>query len=148
MKKCIWILVWFLVATPCWANWGDPLPPGLIELVDRPTDKSVCRCEYYKSPNYGQLIFTRGCDLDAPKHALMKIDGAAVKLTRKSDSQDASDCKRGAPFKQKWSAPGIEVTIKGVYTGSGEESCWIKGSVTVIKGSKKQTMLIEGACGI
>lgn len=147
MKITIGIVLFLVVVTASWANWGDPLPPGLIGLLQSQSDKSVCRCEYYKSPNYGQLVLTRNCDLNDPKRALMKIDGKFVELSQVKTNNEPA-CNKGTPFKEVWSSPGIIVILEGTITGLGEESCWAKGKLIVEKGQKKQIMHVEGACGI
>jgi hypothetical protein len=69
---------------------GEAKTEMLIGWIERPKDSSVCRCEFYRFPIQGQLVFIRSCDLNAPLRALMSIDGEPVILSQSKSNWRAT----------------------------------------------------------
>jgi hypothetical protein len=130
--------------------------PPQQSLIGPIKDESVedncgCRFGYPSKPDSGfpAYIFLASYDI---KTAWMNIDGQDVKL-QLSHTTELKTARVGSRFRSTYVASGIKVLI--VYTITriclpASPNCEMTGydaRVTVIKGARRQSIKLEGACG-
>ena len=103
-----------------------------------------CGCTYFLTTNPSDAIFSA----DFGDQVWMNIDGSDVPLTLVSTvTTPRGRTRRAQRTISKYSGPGIIVTLESVPGKSHMEGSDNRGSITVTKGSRTQSVRHKGYCG-
>jgi hypothetical protein len=74
------------------------------------------------------------------------IDGRLVTLQRDGKPTNAS-CGKNVRYRERWVGGPTTVILDYHATGSGEESCWFEGKMSIAVGGRTASTSVSGACG-
>jgi hypothetical protein len=114
-------------------------------LSPRPQNDFVCPCEFdlgTKIDGEVGLIIDRNGE---EQRAFANIGGSVLEL--KNTVRFESTCAAGKLVTASWSFGDVDLKIRVLTGGEGEESCWYRGLLTVTRGDRGATRKIVGACG-
>ena len=104
----------------------------------------ICECEFFRGPiNGAATVFATRKERTV---AFVMVDGEPITLQRDSKPNNAS-CRKNAGYHERWVGGTTAVTLDYHATGSGAESCWFKGKMSVAVGRRIASTKISGACG-
>jgi len=133
--------------------WTKPRTHSLIGPIKDESVEDTCGCRFgYPSKDnisFPAYVFLTSYDIET---AWMNIDGRDVRL-RLAHTTELKKVRVGGRFRSRYVASGIKVLI--VYTitrmcipyGPDCEMVGYNARVTVIKGTRRQRVRLEGACG-
>jgi hypothetical protein len=126
---------------------------SLIRNISGAVDVQGCGC-YFQFPSEdrrsGRYLFFEDFSEESP---LMNIDGENVRLKLISSTEPSEGVKRGGRFSRSYVSSNIKVRIDFVATSvcaPNDEACESTNydvTVTVIKGSRRQSVKAIGGCG-
>jgi hypothetical protein len=104
----------------------------------------ICECEFFRGPINGAMtVFATRRERMV---AFVKVDGRLVTLQRDGKSNNAS-CRKSVKYHERWVGGPTAVLLDYHATGSGEESCWFEGKMSIAVGKRTTSTDISGACG-
>jgi hypothetical protein len=157
MKKIV-ISCLFLIC--CYFPFSDREPFQIIgktsrresrKLIGKIKDLSVlndCGCEFPDQKNPQEFIFVTN---DLSRKGWINFDGNDVELNKLAEFSKEEGLKVGKKFSSRFEAEGIKVLVVYTFTGfcTSDPECGLtywKASITVAKGTRKQTIKINGSC--
>jgi hypothetical protein len=104
----------------------------------------MCECEFFHGPINGTTtVFATRKQRTV---AFAMIDGQIVTLQR--DGKPATTtCRNNARYRERWIAGPAAVVLDYHATGSGAESCWFEGKMSIADGRRTASIPVIGACG-
>lgn len=135
-----------LLCGPLTAASREPLIQVLPdELVPGHQQLRACPCHFDLGKHIdGEDILVIDYRGDG-QAAYAMIDGALLRLPNASPFHYT--CEPGKTVKGTWSTAGTRLSVVLVTERPGEESCWFHGEMNVVKGNRRETRKIVGACG-
>lgn len=126
------------------ANDGPANNKSIIGSIKREHISDGCGCNYTVKDDRSRTIYSD----DFSGNVWMNIDGRDMKLKRVSEvSVPKGEVRRGQRTTTTYAAQGTKVrveTVVGTDYGEGHD---YTGTITVTKGSVRQTVRIVGSCG-
>jgi hypothetical protein len=117
---------------------------GTLREENLQSQPYACECEFFRGPiNGAATVFATRKERTV---AFVMVDGEPITLQRDSKPNNAS-CRKNAGYHERWVGGATAVTLDYHATGSGAESCWFKGKMSVATGRTITSTKISGACG-
>jgi hypothetical protein len=134
-----------LAVTAVLANEGAGNPAiGTLSQEDLQSLPYMCECEFFRAPIDGATtVFATRSERAV---AFVMVDGHLVTLHRDAKPNGAS-CGKNLRYREHWVGDATAVVLDYRATGSGEESCWFKGRMSIAVGRRTTSTGISGACG-
>jgi hypothetical protein len=138
-----------LAATSAFANEAvrkSSQPPAIGTLGEENLQSLpyACECEFFRGPiNGATTVFATRKERTV---AFVMVDGQPVTLQRDGKPNNAS-CRKNGRYHERWVGGATAVVLDYRATGSGAESCWFKGKMSVATGRTITSTKISGACG-
>lgn len=116
--------------------------PNLIGCVQREHLTDGCGCSFSFKNDPTCAAYGEG------ENVWMNIDGRDVKLKLVSEvSVPKGEVRKGQRITRRYVARGVKVRIDTVVGRSYGEGNDYTGTITVVKGSREQTVKVVGSCG-
>ena len=77
--------------------------------------------------------------------AFVQIGGSTVALPVSQAFR--FECRRGEAVTASWKSEDASLRVKLTVDGPGEEACFFRGSLTAVRGGRRETRRIVGGCG-
>lgn len=123
---------------------SEPPAIGTLQAENFQSLPYNCECEFFRGPINGTTtVFATRKERTV---AFVMVDGHLVTLQRDGRANNAS-CRKNARYRERWIGGPAAVVIDYRTTGSGEESCWFKGKMSVALGGRITSTNVSGACG-
>jgi hypothetical protein len=104
----------------------------------------MCECEFFRGPINGTTtVFATRKERTV---AFVMVDGRLLTLQRDGKPANAS-CEKNLRYHEQWVSDLATVILDYHATGSGEESCWFKGRMSIAVGRRTSSTSMTGACG-
>jgi hypothetical protein len=104
----------------------------------------MCECEFYRGPIYGEtMVFATRRERTV---GFAVVDGQLVTLQRDGRPADTI-CRKSVRYRERWVSSAATIVLDQRVTGSGEESCWYKGKLSLTVDGRMVSIPISGACG-
>jgi hypothetical protein len=121
--------------------------PPAIDVLQAENLQSLpymCECEFFRGPMNGTTtVFATRKERTV---AFAMVDGRLLSFQR--DGKPAkSICRKHTRHYERWVAGYTAIFLDYRAIGSGEESCWFEGKMTVTVGRREASTSISGACG-
>ena len=104
----------------------------------------MCECEFYRGPINGETMVFATRNERAVGFAV--VDGQLITLKRDGKPAD-TQCRKNVRFHERWVSSAATVLLGQRVTGSGAESCWYKGKLSITVDGRAVSIPISGACG-
>jgi hypothetical protein len=124
----------------------SPEPPAIGTLGEENLQSLpyVCECEFFRGLiNGATTVFATRKERTV---AFVMVDGQPVTLQRDGKPNNGS-CRKNAEYRERWVGGATAVVLNYHATGSGAESCWFRGKMSVATGGRITSTKISGACG-
>lgn len=160
LTRCVWCMAMMLlcliggVAQTRTNSTSTPVPKGIkIGLIDNSKGQyqDGCGCSFWpvsRKPNVDELGTGKYILIgNYEKQAWMNIDGKIAKLRLVKDTTRYRG-RKGDRYLQTYRSSNITVTVKCIASGFGDtHAVYCDSTITVTKGTQKQTVKAKGSCG-
>jgi hypothetical protein len=123
---------------------AEPLAIDVLRTEDLQSLPYMCECEFFRGPINGTTtVFATRKERTV---AFAMVDGRLVSFQRDGKPANSS-CRKKLRYHERWVDGRTAVVLDYHVTGSGEESCWFEGEMSVTVGRRMASTSIRGACG-
>jgi hypothetical protein len=104
----------------------------------------TCECEFYRGPINGETMVFGTRNERAVGFAV--VDGQLMTLKRDGKPADTR-CRKNTRYHERWVSSAATIVLDQRVTGSGAESCWYEGKLSITVDRRMVSIPITGACG-
>ena len=125
---------------------NSPVGPSIGTLLEEHLKSLpyMCECEFYHGPINGETMVFATRNERAVGFAV--VDGHLMTLKR--DGRPAGTiCRKNARYHERWVSSAATIVLDQRVTGSGAESCWYEGKLSITVDRRMASIPITGACG-
>jgi len=124
----------------------SPVGPSVGTLRDEHLKSLpyMCECEFYRGLINGEtLVFATRNERGV---GFAVVDGKLVTLQREG-RPTATLCRKNVRYQERWINSKTAIVLDQRVTGSGADSCWYKGKLSITVDGRMVSIPISGACG-
>ena len=124
---------------------NSPVGPSVGTLLEEHLKSLpyMCECEFYRGPINGETMVFATRNERAVGFAV--VDGHLMTLKR--DGRPAGTrCRKNARYHERWVSSAATIVLDQRVTGSGAESCWYEGKLSITVDRRMVSVPITGAC--
>jgi len=104
----------------------------------------MCECEFYRGPINGEtMVFATRNERTV---GLAVVNRQLMMLQRDGKPADTR-CRKNARYHERWVSSAATIVLDQHVTGSGAESCWYEGKLSITVDRRRVSVPITGACG-